>query len=160
MKRSTPLRRTSSLRTTSTLTRRTRISPRSKTNSYRKRPRDSVYMLWVKTLPCMVRELPPHIFTNGDASAPPSLQDIVALLRTCAAMIVATTPCSGPVEADHMGARGMGQKADDRTCVPMCQSHHRARHDHSRDFRPLTRDELRAWRAAAIERTQAAWENR
>lgn len=144
MKRSTPLRRTAALRTSSTLARRTRIAPRSKTNSYRKRERDVPYMLWVKTRPCIVREIAPHLFMQRFPG--------IGARRA--------TPCSGPVEADHMGARGMGQKADDRTCVPCCRHHHGARHAHAADFYPLTRDELRAWRTAAIERTQAAWENR
>lgn len=145
MKRSTPLQRTSPLRTRSNLRRRTRLSARSKTNSYRKRPRDLEYMRWVKRQPCIVRTLSPHSFIRYEHGRvwpmPPS-------------------SCQGPVEADHAGDRGIGQKADDRTCIPLCQNHHRERTDHLRSFRPLTRDELRAWRTAAIERTQAAWENR
>ena len=146
MKRSTPLRRTSSLRTRSPLARRTRLSARSKTNSYRKRERDLEYMRWVKRQPCIVRSLPLCLFVGPGTSA--------------LAVFSVQTPCSGPVEADHAGERGIGQKADDRTCIPLCQNHHRERTDHMRTFRPLTRDELRAWRAAAIERTQAAWRNR
>lgn len=90
-------------------------------------------MRWTKRQPCIVRHMPPS--------------DVRTL-------------CLGPVEADHMGARGMGQKADDSTCVPMCQGHHRERHDHAGTFRPLTKAELRVWRAQAIEHTQTEWGKR
>ena len=146
MKRSTPLQRTSALRSKSSLSRKTRLSPRSKTNSYRKRPRDMAYMGFVRKLPCIMRSLPVVAFVQ-------TLERRLDLLDKW-------TMCRGSVEADHMGARGIGQKADDRTCVPLCSHHHRARTDHSFEFKHMTRDELRAWRAAAIERTQEAWRNR
>jgi len=53
------------------------------------------------------------------------------------------TRCAGDVEADHMGARGVGQKAPDRTCAPMCSAHHR-------------QARLRHWRDRAIWRAQLA----
>lgn len=139
MKRTAPLHSRSTLKRSTPMARRTRLNPRSKTNSYRRRERDLEFMRWVRHQPCILRVICPFL------SMPVGF---------------ATTPCSGPVEADHMGERGIGQKADDRTCVPMCRNHHRERTDHMRTFRPLTRDELRAWRAAAIEHTQAAWRNR
>ena len=114
------------------LRRRTWLKARGDTK-YRRRERDLEFMTWVRRQPCIMRELP--------------ASDVL-------------TFCSGPVEADHMGARGLGQKADDGTCVPMCRGHHRERTDHAGTFRPLTRDELRAWRAVVIERTQDAWRNR
>ncbi|MGN6107086.1 MAG: hypothetical protein ACTHU0_18410 [Kofleriaceae bacterium] len=64
------------------------------------------------------------------------------------------TSCHGHVEADHMGDRGLGRKADDRTCAPLCWRHHHERTDHTGTFRSLSRDELRTWRARQIERTQ------
>ena len=117
---------------------------RSVTNSYRRRERDHERMRWTKRCPCMVRELPPFLFV-GDAARAAEYK---------------LTPCSGRVEADHMGERGMGQKADDSTVVPMCRGHHGERHDHKGVFHVLTKPELRAWRAQAIERSQAAWSNR
>lgn len=144
MKRTTPLRSRTTLNRSAPMLRRTRINPRSKTNSYRKRERDLEFMRWVKRQPCILRALPPFLHMEVAKSVG----------------FKAMTPCAGPVEADHMGERGIGQKADDRTCVPMCRNHHRERTDHMRTFRPLTRDELRAWRTAAIEHTQAAWRNR
>lgn len=104
----------------------------SKRSKYARRDRDFQFMGWVRLRVCSVRVEPP------DPNRAP-------------------TPCNGPVEADHMGAHGLGQKADDNTCAPLCQQHHRERTDHSGSFRHLTRDEARAWRARAIERTQAAW---
>ena len=134
--RRTPLRAGKPLR------RLTRLRARGNT-AYRRRERDVPYMLWVKRQPCIVRELPPaHAVKIGE------FWDSEVKL----------TPCRGPVEADHMGARGIGQKADDSTCVPMCQGHHSERHAHAGTFFHLTRDELRAWRTEAINRTQAAWE--
>lgn len=81
-------------------------------------------MAWIRRQPCIVRSLPPD---------PNRL-----------------TPCSGRVEADHLGSRGIGRKADDRTCAPLCQQHHRERTDHSGAFRELGQLELRAWRDQAL----------
>jgi hypothetical protein len=105
------------------------------------------YMGFVRRQPCIVRELAPWAYA-------------IALKSEHQRAWYATTSCEGRVEADHMGARGVGQKADDRTCVPMCHRHHMERHAHAGSFRYLNRDELRAWRTEAIARTQAAWENR
>lgn len=129
------MKRSKPLRVNKPLRRLKRLSTRSKTNSYRKRVRDFEFMRWVKRQPCFVRVLPP---LAGDLG----------------------TPCCGRVEADHMGARGFGQKADDKTCVPMCHRHHSERTTHRGTFWPLTQPELRAWRARAIEHTQAEWERR
>lgn len=135
MKRNTPLRR-------STPIRRTPMRRHRGSTKYSRRPRDLEFMGWARRQPCIVRELAPGSFMRASVTQ------------------TATTPCTGHVEADHMGARGLSQKADDNTCVPMCRQHHRERTDHTGTFRPLTRDELRAWRAVAIEHTQTAWSNR
>lgn len=124
------------------------------TTSYSRRERNFDFMGWIKQQPCIVIDLAPVLFIRRTL---PLLEAAryIALVSCRSATI-----CAGVVEADHMGARGLGQKADDYTCVPMCQQHHRERTDHSGAFRPLNRDEVRAWRAVAIERTQAAWSNR
>lgn len=70
------------------------------------------------------------------------------------------TPCSGEIEADHAGRRGIGQKADDRTCIPMCSGHHRERTDHSWSFKHLNQEQLRAWIARQILRTTTLWTER
>jgi hypothetical protein len=33
--------------------------------------------------------------------------------------------CGKKAEPHHAGQRGIGQKADDRTAIPLCQKHHR-----------------------------------
>lgn len=141
--RSAPLLRRAPLR-------RSRFMRSARKSKYRRRERDFPRMLWTKKQPCMVRELPPHDFAATAMSKLLFARDIV----------LTATPCCGPVEADHMGERGIGQKASDDTVVPMCQRHHRERHDHTGCFRPLNKQELRAWRAGAIARNQAAWRNR
>lgn len=138
MNRTTPLR-------THRPMRRSPMRRRFRSTKYSRRPRDFVFMGFVKRQPCIVRIFPPASFVL-------TLAGVLAAFKKA-------TPCNGPVEADHMGARGIGQKADDRTCVPMCRGHHGERTDHTGTFRPLVQVELRAWRAAAIEHTQAAWRN-
>lgn len=59
--------------------------------------------------------------------------------------------CSGPVEADHAGRRGAGQKAHDSTCIPLCHRHHQA----SRFPLDWSQAQRRAWLYAAIVYTQA-----
>lgn len=110
-----------------------RKSPKRKTK-YALRERDIPYMLWVKTLPCL--------FTDNRIAG----------------------PCSGVVEADHAGLdSGIGAKAPDDTCVPLCSRHHLDRHAATGFFRWREKEEtldeckakIRAWRLAAIENTQA-----
>lgn len=90
-------------------------------------------------------------------------------VRTLPCMMRRSGGCSGPIEAHHAGFdRGRGQKAHDRTCVPLCLAHHRAWHDVKGVFAKLTeglsvleaRAKRREWAAAAIERVQAGWERR
>lgn len=104
-------------------------------SKYSKRERDFPRMLFVKTLLCSVEEERP------DPDVTP-------------------TPCRGVIEADHMGERGIGQKADDSTCAPMCTGHHRERHDHCGSFKYCTKEQLRGWRKRAIARTQVLWGER
>lgn len=99
---------------------------------YARRPRDVDFMLFVKTLLCSVVEEWPDVDVHP-------------------------TECNGVVEADHMGDRGLGQKADDKTSAPLCTQHHRERTDHTGSFRTLTKEESREWRARAIRRTQVRW---
>ena len=58
--------------------------------------------------------------------------------------------CTGRIEADHMGRRGIGQKAEDSTCAPMCTKHHRHRTDVYGFFKGWTQAELRLWVEWAI----------
>jgi hypothetical protein len=112
----------------------------SRRSSYARRERDTERMLFIKRLPCIVRTIPPYLFSVG-------------------AHLAATqaTRCCGVVEADHAGQRALGRKADDDTCIPLCEQHHRERTDHSGTFKHLTRDELRNWRALAIQNARGEW---
>jgi hypothetical protein len=98
---------------------------RSKTKtSYAKRPRFRDYMLFVKRLPCS------------------------------AIAIDADSKCEGPIEADHAGRRGIGQKAHDSTVIPMCSKHHRERHSFSGAFKTWDQDKMRTWLAQRVWLTQ------
>ena len=113
MKRSGPLKRSPMKRTP--------MRPGKRKTKYARRERDVPYMMWVKSLPCLLRGF---------------------------------SPCSGVVEADHAGDRAFGQKADDRTCIPLCTRHHRERHDSMGLFRGRTKEWKREWRHAAIRGIQ------
>lgn len=107
------------------LVRRKRLVWRPRRTAYARRERDFDYMLAVKELPCAL------------------------------AGVAEAGPCSGPIEADHMGERGLGQKAPDNTCGPLCSGHHRDRTDGCGYFnRP--REENRHWCRLTIARTQHA----
>lgn len=109
--------------------RKPRVRRKSK---YARRVRDTEYMLWIKThLPCVATIVtPPNRHPHQ-------------------------VRCDGPVEADHAGRRGIGQKADDLTCIPICTLHHGDRTDVTGIFKYATQEMLRAWIRAALEWTVA-----
>lgn len=107
------------------------IRPGKKKSAYKTRERDFEFMGFVRRQPCIVAVLPPD---------PNRI-----------------TPCGGYTEADHLGARPVGRKAEDRTCAPLCRDHHRQRTDHSGAFRNLVQAELREWRTKALELVALAW---
>lgn len=82
-----------------------------------------------------------------------------AWVRTLPCAIISTDyPCRGAVEAHHAGNdRGWGQKADDRSCVPLCQLHHKQRHSASGAFKTFKKAEFRVWSAIKIKETQTLW---
>lgn len=52
--------------------------------------------------------------------------------------------CSGKIEAAHMadpGSKGIGTKAADKNCIPLCQHHH-------------SRHTIKGWSALGISREQ------
>lgn len=104
---------------------RTPMRKGSRKTKYAMRERDIDYMLWVKTLPCLL------------------------------AGVDGAGPCTGVVEADHAGLRGMGQKAPDDTCIPLCSGHHLDRHACTGFFRGRPKEWKRDWRLCAIAETQA-----
>jgi hypothetical protein len=65
--------------------------------------------------------------------------------------------CDGHVEADHAGRRGYGQKADDRTCIPLCAKHHEMRGSFHGAFKDWDQARMRAWLERAVSDTQAAY---
>lgn len=68
--------------------------------------------------------------------------------------------CSGEVEADHSGWRGLSQKADDATCVPLCTGHHRDRTDFSGAFKHWDRAMMRQFLEHHSAVTRAEYERR
>jgi hypothetical protein len=75
----------------------------------------------------------------------------------CAARAV-DPHCDGHVQADHAGRRGVGRKADDRTCIPLCEKHHTQRASFHGVFRTWTQAGMRLWLDAVVAHTQAAFE--
>lgn len=113
--------------------RRSRMRRGSKRSRYALRPRDRARMEFVRTLECSVA------FEAPDPNRAPSR-------------------CLGPIEADHDSrGRGLGQKSDDSTVIPLCTGHHRERTDHTGSFKYLTRDQVRAWFDRAQQRAQQFW---
>jgi hypothetical protein len=78
--------------------------------------------------------------------------------QPCCARNFATTPCEGRVQADHAGRRGMRQKADDRTCIPLCRRHHRERDNFHGAFKEWGHDRMRQWLDAMIVRHQLIYD--
>jgi hypothetical protein len=60
---------------------------------------DVAYLEWLRTLPCCVC-IPWHVSAVGWFQV-------------------------SPTEAAHVGARGLGQRCDDREALPICERHHR-----------------------------------
>ena len=46
-------------------------------------------------------------------------------IRRWGCVLQATGDCVGPVEAAHVGDRGLGQKCRDQETIPLCGYHHR-----------------------------------
>ena len=78
--------------------------------------------------------------------------------QTCCATELSR--CYGPVEADHAGRRGVGRKADDRTCIPLCQLHHTQRASFSGPFRTWNQAMMRLWLEGHVKVWQATYERR
>lgn len=100
-------------------------------SKYRARARDFEYMAWIRRQPCAVRA--EHRLTS---------------------------PCAGRMEADHAGLRAMGQKADDRTCIPLCHKHHVQRTSMSGVFATFTKTTMRAWLDSQVTDHQHRYQER
>lgn len=86
--------------------------------------------------------------------------DFVAWVRTQRCRMWLMDACKGPVEAHHAGERGLGQRAHDETCIPLCNKHHRAWHDASGVFKTWRKNQRRDWVRRQIRWAQTAWNNR
>lgn len=103
-------------------------------------------MGWIRKLPCtllqmaMATEFSPLYRTN------------LSIGMTLATWLGGDIDgCYGPTEAHHAGSHGLGQKAPDRTCVPLCASHHRALTDRTGVFSRWPSGALKTWELAAVE---------
>lgn len=67
--------------------------------------------------------------------------------------------CDGPVHAHHAGERGLGQKAGDDTCVPLCMLHHKIFHDGGPPFSGASKEFRACWIRLAIAYTRLRWES-
>jgi hypothetical protein len=69
----------------------------------------------------------------------------MAWVRTLSCAAYGIGPCSGRIEADHAGRRALSQKADDRTCIPLCTQHHRQRGSFAGPFLEWDQVRMRRW---------------
>jgi hypothetical protein len=109
-------------------------------SKYKQRERDFDYMGCVRRLPCIVSVIERSLPHCEYAALPFKFMRV--------------TLCGGHVQADHMGKRGLGQKADDRTCAPMCEHHHAERTDYRGVFYGFRGMTMRVFCNWAIEWTQ------
>jgi hypothetical protein len=65
--------------------------------------------------------------------------------------------CQGGIQAHHAGDRGLGQRAHDRTAIPLCLLHHRCWHDGNGAFLGWDRERRRDWADDQIAKTQQRW---
>lgn len=114
-------------------------------SAYRNRSRSTDFMLWVKQQPCAMQMVPITWPTSK----------VVSDEGTAVSYY---TWCSGPIEADHMGERGLSRKAADSTCAPLCNGHHHERTNHCGIFTLAVKAQLRDWRAAVLAWVADLWE--
>jgi hypothetical protein len=71
---------------------------------------------------------------------------------------VCGTPCR--IEAAHTGPHGLGQKASDYSCIPLCVEHHRAGNDAlDKIGRTAFEERLGLNIAALVKRFNQLWHN-
>lgn len=85
--------------------------------------------------------------------------DRMGWVKTLPCLASGMSQCFGPIEADHAGLRGVGMKANDDTCIALCQKHHRERGDFSGVFREWDRGKMRMWLDSAIENTRRLYDD-
>lgn len=90
----------------------------------------------------------------------PRLWEFMAFVRSMRCRAHDLGGCDGPIVAHHAGDRGLSHKADDSTCIPLCDGHHKAWHDAQPPFRGWSKEQREQWSVAAMAATQAAWSAR
>lgn len=107
-----------------------------KSTKYSRRERDFGYMGWIKRQSCALTTdaVTSPLWLGGRPDA-----------------------CDGAIEAHHAGKRGMGQKSDDDTCLPLCSHHHHLRTNHLEVFSNWYPGTLRSWEDFLIDRYRSAW---
>lgn len=129
MQRREPLRRKTPMKRTAWRWNGKPKKPRRlRLNSYRKRQRHLDWMVWVKSQPCVISMLAVERADNTPSN----------------------DPCSGWIEADHVGPRAMGRKSHDFECLPACKKHHDARPGRRGPFARLDRQAMRSWIVDAL----------
>lgn len=83
--------------------------------------------------------------------------DFMLWVKTLPCLGARFSPCEGPVEADHAGSRGLGQKCPDDECIPLCTKHHRERTDFSGTFKTWNKPMMRSFLETGIANTKAQW---
>lgn len=110
---------------------------RTRSTKYARRERDMPRMGWTKEQHCIL---------NLDALM--SHQIFMDLYQLWSGPL--PDDCSGIIEAHHAGVRGLGQKAPDSTCLPLCSAHHRDLTDRSGCFASWPRGMVKAWELAVV----------
>jgi hypothetical protein len=79
--------------------------------------RDLDYKRWIATLPCMICRI--DFIRSAELFCRVARQFGIPVI----------SPQLTSTEAAHSGPHGIGQKASDRTCLPLCRGHHREYQD-------------------------------
>jgi len=99
------------------------------------------YVALIHRMPCCC-ELGVYRFDGGQTADPSDYRESM---------------CGGRIEANHAGEKpGMGLKASDSTCIPMCSLHHKDWSEHRGLFALWTREERRAWADSVIKECRLA----
>lgn len=130
LKRRTPLRR------------KTPLNWRRRQPRRQARERNLEYIMWCRRQPCAVRRelcnAAFFVWHSGIPAREPRL-------------------CDGHVQADHAGKRGLSVKANDDTCIPLCEKHHTQRASFHGYFKDFDQERMRAWLLEQIAYYQAEY---
>lgn len=94
---------------------------------------------------------------RSDRKREPEYRRWIKLQPCCASGL---SQCYGEVEADHAGRRPYGRKADDNTCIPLCQRHHEQRASFHGPFKTWNQAMMRLWLHGHILVYQAQYKRR